>query len=65
MKRHEYTGCIYTGLFVFPGEEFGEMTEVISQGSNFNQVPTSEREKIYLFVILLLEDYGKTKKVTM
>lgn len=41
------------------------MAEVISHESNFNQVQTSEREKICLFVMLLMEDSGKTKKVKM
>lgn len=43
------------------------MAEVISHESHFNQVQSSERENIVLpiFVMLLLEDSGKTKKVTM
>jgi len=45
------------------------MAEVISYESNFNQVQTSQRAEYLLshqlFVMLLLEDSGKARKVTM
>lgn len=62
MRHHGYAVCIYSGLFVFAGVEFGWMAEVIPHESHFNHIQTSKRDKIRLFVMLLLEDSVQNKK---
>lgn len=62
MRHHGYAACIYSGLFVFAGVEFGWMAEVIPGESHFNHIRTSEQDQIHLFVMPLSEDSMQSQK---
>lgn len=48
MKHHGYSVCIYSGLFVFAGVEFGWMTEVIPCERHFNHIRSTGKKSASL-----------------